>query len=90
MIVLHPKSENVALGEKCVTFRCEAVGTPPLHYSWMFNGRHVTGETGNTLTINVRKQMAGRYQCCVQNKFDYVASNPAELRIGRFIGMFAQ
>ena len=73
----------MALGEKTVTFKCEADGKPPLQYSWTFNGEIMHGKAENVLEINdVNKKMAGKYQCCVKNRFDHVISNPADLRIG--------
>ena len=71
------------LGEKNVTFKCEAAGTPPLQYSWKFNGREMAGKKENTLTIaDVDKHVAGTYLCVVKNKYSHVTSNSAELRIG--------
>ena len=73
------------LGEKTVIFTCEASGTPPLHYSWEFNGQTILGKTENatTLTIsNVDKKDAGKYLCIVRNRYHRVTSDPAELRIG--------
>ena len=83
VIVKQPESVNMNLGEKNVTFKCEAAGTPPLQYSWKFNGREITGKADSTLTIaNVDKNVAGTYLCVVKNKYSHVASNSAELRIG--------
>ena len=80
----HPESTNVALGEKMATFKCEATGAPQLKYSWKFNGEVMKSETGDTLTIkNVNKKDEGKYQCCVENRYDRVASNSVELRIGK-------
>ena len=85
-IVHHPESKNVDLGEKTVTFTCVADGTPPLQYSWKFNGEEMKEETNNTLTISiVSRKVAGKYECCVNNKFDNVTSSPAELIIGKNI-----
>ena len=82
-IVKQPESVNVDLGEKNVTFKCEAAGTPPLQYSWKFNGREMAGKKENTLTIaNVDKSVAGTYLCVVKNNYSRVPFNSAELRIG--------
>lgn len=82
----HPESKNVDLGEKTVTFKCVADGTPPLQYSWKFNGEKMKEETNSTLIISiVSRKLAGKYECCVKNKFDHVASSPAELIIGKNI-----
>ena len=83
VIVSHPERRCVDLGKEVVTFRCKATGTPPLEYSWKFNGNVLEGETKSTLTIDeVSCKDTGIYQCCVTNRFDDVTSNPAELRIG--------
>ena len=83
VIVSHPESRYVDLGMEDVTFQCKATGTPPLEYSWKFNGDVLEGETKSTLTIDkVNWKDAGTYQCCVTNRFDDVTSNPAKLRIG--------
>ena len=83
VIVKQPGSVNVNLGEKNVTFKCEAAGTPPLQYSWKFNGHEMAGKIENTLTrANVDKNVAGTYLCMVKNRYSHVASNPAELKIG--------
>ena len=83
VIVKQPESVNVSLGEKNVTFQCEAAGAPPLQYTWKFNGREMAGRKENTLTIaNVDKNVAGTYLCVVKNKYSHVAFNSAELRIG--------
>ena len=74
----------MALGERMVTFKCEADGAPHLKYRWKFNGEMMKSETKGTLTIgNVTKKHEGKYQCCVENRYDHVASNSAELRIGK-------
>ena len=81
---MHPESRHVELGEKEVIFKCKAEGIQP-EYSWKFNGLTMKEETRNTLKVHdVRKTMAGRYQCCVKNKFECVASNSAELKIGGY------
>ena len=83
VIVKQPESVNVNLGEKNITFECEAAGTPPLQYSWKFNGHGMAGKIENTLTIaNVDKNVAGKYLCVVKNRYSHVASNSAELKIG--------
>ena len=87
VISIHPESKNVDLGEKEVIFKCKANGIQP-EYSWKFNGHTMTDKTGNTLKVsNIRKRMAGRYQCCVKNRFECVTSNSAELRIGRYTSL---
>ena len=84
VIVKQPESRNVNLGEKNVTFKCEAAGTPPLQYSWKFNGHEMTGKTESMLTIaNVDKNVAGTYLCVVKNRYSHVAFNSVELRIGK-------
>ena len=71
------------LGEKTVTFKCEAEGTPPLQYCWKFSGRVLATE--RTLTIkNIDKKDEGTYQCRVENKYHCVTSS-AELKIGKRI-----
>ena len=74
----------MALGAKTVVFKCEAVGTPPLEYLWKFNGERMKDKTENTLKINnITRKEEGHYQCCVKNKYDWVPSDSAELRIGK-------
>ena len=83
VIVKQPESVNVNLGEKNVTFKCEATGTPQLQYSWKFNGHMMNGETENILKISyVNTKVEGTYLCIVSNGYDHITSDPAELRIG--------
>ena len=81
VIVKQPESVNVNLGKENVTFKCEAAGTPPLQYSWKFNGHMMTGETENILKISY-VNTEGTYLCIVSNRYDHITSDPAELRIG--------
>ena len=75
----------MALGEKMVTFKCEADGTQPLQYSWKFNGS-IKG-TDKTLTLNnVGKNHEGKYYCYVKNNYD-CATASAELIIGRWTSL---
>ena len=72
------------LGDKTVTFKCEAAGAPTLEYSWKFNGDKIIGKTESTLSLSdINRKQEGCYQCCVKNKYDRVTSNTVELRIGK-------
>lgn len=75
----------MVLGQKTVTFECEADGTPTLKYCWKFNANIMPGVTEKTLTLkNVRKIDEGTYHCVVKNDYDSATSS-AELRIGRLM-----
>ena len=61
----------------------EAKGTPPLHYSWICNGKVVEGADGPMLTLTeIREADSGSYWCCIENQVGKVESNPAELLVG--------
>ena len=86
VIVKHPESRNVALGEKEVTFKCEADGTRPLEYSWKFNGQLMA--TDKTLTLNnIDRNQEGKYYCHVKNNYDSTTSS-AELIIGKCTNLY--
>ena len=68
-----------------MTFRVEAKGTAPLHYSWLCDDKVVQGADGPVLTLTgVREADSGSYQCCVENQVGKVESNPAKLLVGEW------
>ena len=65
-----------AVGGTLVTMTCEARGTPPLTFSWTFNGTEWGGGIDNSLThsssITVGEASAsteGEYGCEARNAF---------------------
>ena len=82
IIVTHPGSQKSFPG-KSVSLCVEAKGTPPLHYSWLYNDKVVEGADRPMLTLTeVREADSGSYRCCIENQVGKAESNPAELLVG--------
>ena len=86
LITTHPQDELVNVSNN-VTFTCEASGSPPINYRWLYNGnymmdnpRHIEGANTDTLMIiNVLVTDWGMYSCEATNIIDNRASNDATL-----------
>ena len=82
MITTHPMDQNTNVDE-AATFMCEATGSPPISYQWLYNGlelmdrlMYVSGATTNTLTVT---NQFGMYSCVASNSINNVTSNQASL-----------
>ena len=86
LITTHPQDELVNVGDNA-TFTCEASGSPPINYRWLYNGndimddpRHLEGANTDTLMIiNVLVTDWGMYSCEVTNIVNNATSNEATL-----------
>ena len=86
LIITHPRDELVSVSDN-VTFTCEASGSLPINYSWLYNGSyimddpgHIEGANTDTLMIiNVLVNDWGMYSCEATNIVDNVTSNEATL-----------
>ena len=82
MITTHPMDQNTNVDE-AATFMCEATGSPPISYQWLYNGMelmdrpmYVSGATTNTLMVT---NQVGMYSCVASNAVNNVTSNQATL-----------
>jgi hypothetical protein len=73
--------ENVTIGvNEAVVFTVTAVGTPPLTYTWLYQGQPLLGATNSTLVFsNASHGQAGFYSVVVSNAFGMVTSVTARL-----------
>ena len=70
LITTHPQDELINVSDN-VTFTCEASGSPPINYRWLYNGNcimddpgHIEGANTSTLMIiNIRVTEWGMYGC---------------------------
>lgn len=78
-IVEQPAGATVAIGDT-ILFHVEAVGTPPLHYQWRFNGQPLPLATDASLVVeNVQPNRAGFYSVRVSNAYGTLLSQGASL-----------
>lgn len=77
----QPASQVVFSGMNAV-FRAPALGIPPLHYQWQFQGTNIPAATGPSLALtNVQETNAGEYCVVVTNLFGSVVSLKATLGV---------
>ena len=89
MITTHPQDEIANVGDS-VSFTCEASGSTPISYSWLYNGNDITDDPGhiegaNTNTLMIVKVAVtdwGMYSCVASNIVDNSTSNEATLSGG--------
>jgi len=80
-IGVPPLSQAVAAGQN-VSLSTVATGSGTLSYQWTFNGSHLSGATGSTLTLsNVQTSQAGNYTVVVSNSYGSVTSSVATLTV---------
>ena len=85
-ITKHPKDKLPSVSDN-VTFTCEASGSPPISYRWLYNGNyimddpgHIEGANTDTLMIiNVLVTDWGMYSCETTNIVNKATSNEATL-----------
>ena len=86
LITTHPQDELVNVSDN-VTFTCEALGSSPINYKWLYNGNcimddpgHIEGANTDTLMIiNVRETDWGVYSCEATNIVNSAISDNATL-----------
>ena len=86
LITTHPQDELVNVSDS-VNFTCEASGSSPIYYRWLYNGNYITNDPGhiegvNTTTlmiVNVTVTDWGMYSCEASNIVNNVTSNGATL-----------
>lgn len=80
-ITSGPQSATVFAGDPA-TLSGSATGTPPLGYSWLFNGAAISGANANTLTLSsLTAAQTGLYALVVTNQAGAITSSPANLRV---------
>src|ERR1051325_2586764 len=80
-ITANPLNRSVDAGTN-VTFAVSAVGAPPLHYQWRFNGLDLVGATNLFFTrTNVQSPHGGNYAVVVTNAFGSITSSIARLTV---------
>ena len=85
-ITTHPQDELVNVSDS-VNFTCEASGSSPINYRWLYNGSYIMNDPGhiegvNTSTlliVNVNVTDWGLYSCEASNIVDNATSNEATL-----------
>ena len=86
VITAHPQDELVNVSDS-VNFTCEASGSLPINYRWLYNGSYIMNDPGhiegvNTSTlmiVNVNVTDWGMYSCEASNIVDNATSNEATL-----------
>ena len=86
VIIAHPQNELVNVSDS-VNFTCEASGSSPIYYRWLYNGNYIMNDPGhiedvNTTTlmiVNVAVTDWGVYSCEASNIVNNVTSNGATL-----------
>ena len=86
LITTHPQDKLVNVSDN-VTFTCEASGSPPINYRWLYNGNyimddpgHIEGANTDTLMIiNVLVTDWGIYSCEATNIVNNATSDNATL-----------
>ena len=74
-----PSSQSVEVTLNA-TFTTNVTGMGPFTYQWRHNGRNISGETGDTLTItNLIPNNTGVYNCTVMNDYGDINSSSASL-----------
>src|SRR6185369_4747922 len=80
-ITADPQDQTVPLGGNA-SFGVTATGTPPLAYTWRFNGVNLSGSNTDQLFLNsVNRNQAGSYDVIVANSSGSVTSLVAHLRV---------
>ena len=95
LIATHPQDELVDVSDN-VTFTCEASGSPPVNYRWLYNGNYIMNDpghfeganTGTLMIINVLVTDWGMYSCEATNIVNNATSNEATLH-GKCMGLYA-
>src|SRR3954447_18184530 len=81
VITSQPSNAVAGVGED-IAFGVVAIGQPPLHYQWRFNGGNLANETNSTLLLtNLSFGRAGSYSVLVTNSFGSTNSTNAILTI---------
>ncbi len=82
VVTAQPASQSVSIGNN-VIFAANAIGTPPITYSWWFNTNNfVASSTNNYLTLaNILPANAGQYFAVVSNAYGSATSSVASLTI---------
>ena len=86
IITTHPQEQLVIVNDS-VNFTCEASGSQPITYRWMYNGSYVMNDPGhiegaNTSTlmiVNILVTDWGVYSCEASNIVNNVTSNGTTL-----------
>ena len=92
-IITHPQDELVNVSDN-VTFTCEASGSPPIDYRWLYNGNYVMDDPGHIesaktdtlMIINVRVTDWGMYSCEAINIVNNAISDNATLH-GEYVSV---
>jgi len=80
-IVAQPQSWSVVAGSD-VTFSVNAIGSPPLVYSWRKGVAVISGGTNASLMLtNVQVSDAGNYSVAVSNSYGVAVSQAATLTV---------
>ena len=82
VIMTHPSSQTVALGESA-TFSAAATGSGPLTYQWQKDGTAITGavSSGYTTPPVTLAESGAKFRVLVSNSAGSVTSNPATLTV---------
>jgi len=83
LITVQPRSQTATHGDE-VTFRADAIGTPPPGFQWQFNGTNLPGAVSSNLTLTgVTFAQSGVYTVIATNPAGSALSDPAVLNIWR-------
>ena len=86
VITKHPRDQLIDISD-AVNFTCEASGSSPITFQWLYNGielldepQYVSGSNTSTIMIsNVNFTQWGRYSCVASNIVNNATSDEATL-----------
>jgi len=80
-MVQQPQSQTNHAGDD-VVLTGSAVGTPTVHYQWLFEGTNLPGATASSLALtNVQFSQQGNYSLMASNSFGVISSSNAMLTV---------
>ena len=84
VIITHPQDELVSISDS-VNFTCEASGSSPISYRWLYNGNYIMEYPGHIegvttlMIVDVIVTDWGMYSCEASNIVNDVTSNEVTL-----------
>ena len=86
MISVHPQDELVDVND-AVNFTCEASGSSPIYYRWLYNGNYIIDDPGHIEGVSTDTLMIvgavvtdyGMFSCEASNIVNNATSNEASL-----------
>lgn len=81
ILTMQPQSQTAVNGGS-ITLRAEAVGSVPLFWQWLFNGKTILDATNSSLHLGpLTSGQEGDYSVVVSNAFGAVLSSNASIKV---------